>query len=37
VHRDEFYDVMAYHVEIAQAIFKQLVHRLRRLSAIAEK
>jgi CRP/FNR family transcriptional regulator len=37
VRRDEFYDVLADHVEIAQALFKQLVNRLRRLTTAVEK
>ena len=37
VRRDDFYEVLADHVDIAQAIFKLLVHRLRRLTAAVEK
>ena len=37
VPRDEFYDVLSDHVDIAQGIFKQLVQRVRRLAAVAEK
>jgi CRP-like cAMP-binding protein len=36
VSRDDFYDVLADHVDIVQNIMKQLVHRLRRLTAVAE-
>jgi CRP-like cAMP-binding protein len=37
VGREEFYDVLSDHPEITQGIFKQFVHRLRRLTAPAEK
>jgi len=37
VRRDDFYDVLSDHMDIAQAIFKQLVNRLRRLTSVAEK
>jgi CRP-like cAMP-binding protein len=34
VSRDDFYEVLADHVEIIQNILKQLVHRLRQLTTI---
>jgi CRP-like cAMP-binding protein len=37
VAREEFYDVLADHVDITQAIFKQLVQRVRRLASATEK
>jgi CRP/FNR family transcriptional regulator, cyclic AMP receptor protein len=37
VSREDFYDVLADHVEIVQNIMKQLVQRLRRLTAGVEK
>src|SRR5688572_23544964 len=36
VSRDDFYDVLADHVDIVQNIMKQLVYRLRRLTAAVE-
>ena len=36
VAREDFYDVLADHVDIVQAIMKQLVQRLRRLTAGVE-
>ena len=37
VPREEFYEVLADHVDIVQSIFKQLVQRVRSLAAVAEK
>jgi CRP-like cAMP-binding protein len=37
VSREDFYDVLADHVDIVQNIMKQLVQRLRRLTAEVEK
>ena len=37
VPRDDFYDVLSDHVEIVAALFKHLVHRLRRLAVAVEK
>ena len=37
VPREEFYEVLADHVDIVQGIFKQLVQRVRSLAAVAEK
>jgi CRP-like cAMP-binding protein len=37
VPREEFYEVLADHVDIVQSIFKQLVQRVRSLAAVVEK
>ncbi|HYR89678.1 MAG TPA: cyclic nucleotide-binding domain-containing protein [Terriglobia bacterium] len=37
VPREEFYEVLADHMDIVQGIFKQLVRRMRGLAAAAEK
>jgi CRP-like cAMP-binding protein len=36
IPREEFYEVLADHVDIMQGIFKQLVQRVRSLAAVAE-
>ena len=36
VSRDDFYEVLADHVDIIQALFKHLVERLRRLASVVE-
>jgi CRP-like cAMP-binding protein len=36
VPREEFYEVLADHVDIVQGIFKQLVQRVRSLAAVGE-
>ena len=37
VPREEFYNVLSEHVEIVAGLFKHLVQRLKRLTALAEK
>ena len=37
VSRDDFYDVLADHVDIVAGLFKHLVERLRRLATVVEK
>lgn len=37
VARDDFYDVLAEHVDIVAGLFKHLVGRLRRLASVVEK
>lgn len=36
VSREDFYDVLADHVEIVEGLFKHLVRRIRRLATMAE-
>jgi CRP-like cAMP-binding protein len=36
VSRDDFYDVLADHVDIVEGLFKHLVQRLRRLASVVE-
>jgi CRP-like cAMP-binding protein len=36
VPRNEFYEVLSNHVDIVQSVFKQLVHRLRKLATLTE-
>ena len=36
VSRDDFYDVLADHVDIVAGLFKHLVQRLRRLATVVE-
>lgn len=37
VSRDDFYDVLADHVDIVAGLFKHLVERLRRLATVVER
>ncbi len=37
VPRDDFYDVLADHVEMVASLFKQLVRRLRKITIVTEK